>query len=261
MLWMTDSDTFVPGQWFKGRIYERRGDLSPSGQRLIYFAAKFKGPYYSWTAVSRPPSLTAIALWPKTDTWGGGGLFASENEILLNHAGVDLKLAEGYRLPDDVRVTPLWEGGEGEDEPILARKLVRDGWTRRRRGKSIMQSDRALLSFRFDPPEIWTKAHPGEYPGELRMIMLGHGERGGPWDVTEHTLVAIIDQQEIPLGRTDWADWDHSGDLVFAKDGQLFRLGFDKGGSLRPVETATSLIDMTRFAFTEVSSPLEARKW
>jgi hypothetical protein len=29
--WNTSNDTFQPGQWFKGRIYERRCDLSPTG--------------------------------------------------------------------------------------------------------------------------------------------------------------------------------------------------------------------------------------
>lgn len=71
------------GQWFKGRIYERRCDLSPSGEKLIYFAAKYRSPLYTWTAVSRPPFLTALLLWPKGDAWGGGGLFNNERTIGL----------------------------------------------------------------------------------------------------------------------------------------------------------------------------------
>src|SRR5262249_39683455 len=61
---------FYEGQWFNGRIYERRCDLSPSGKRLIYFAASYKAPYAIWTAVSRLPFLTAVTLWPKGDGWG-----------------------------------------------------------------------------------------------------------------------------------------------------------------------------------------------
>jgi len=33
--WNLESDELVPGQWFKGRIYERRCDLSPCGDYLI----------------------------------------------------------------------------------------------------------------------------------------------------------------------------------------------------------------------------------
>ena len=41
--WNTDTDTFESGQWFHGRLYERRADLSPDGTKLIYFAAKVPG--------------------------------------------------------------------------------------------------------------------------------------------------------------------------------------------------------------------------
>jgi hypothetical protein len=36
--WNTDTDDFDLGQWFHGRIYERRCDLSPDGSLLVYFA-------------------------------------------------------------------------------------------------------------------------------------------------------------------------------------------------------------------------------
>jgi hypothetical protein len=38
--WSTNTDTFEEGQWFHGRIYERRCDLSPDGRLLVYFAQK-----------------------------------------------------------------------------------------------------------------------------------------------------------------------------------------------------------------------------
>jgi hypothetical protein len=59
--WNTENDTFEFGQWFKGRIYERRCDLSPNGDLLLYFAAKYKNPLYSWTAISRSHTLPH---WP-----------------------------------------------------------------------------------------------------------------------------------------------------------------------------------------------------
>ena len=40
ILWDTETDEITNGQWFKGRIYERRCDLSPDGTKLIYFAQK-----------------------------------------------------------------------------------------------------------------------------------------------------------------------------------------------------------------------------
>jgi len=62
-----EDDTFEIGQWLKARIYERRCDLSPDGEFLLYFAANWRKPYESWSAISRPPYLSALAMWPKGD--------------------------------------------------------------------------------------------------------------------------------------------------------------------------------------------------
>jgi hypothetical protein len=43
--WNTDNDTFEHGQWLRGRIYERRCDLSPDGALLLYFAGKYKSRF------------------------------------------------------------------------------------------------------------------------------------------------------------------------------------------------------------------------
>src|SRR5580704_3852137 len=90
--WDTDTDSFELGQWFHGRIYERRCDLSPDGSLLVYFAQKISARTmkdeeytYSWTAISKPPYLTALALWPKGDCWHGGGLFEGPHDLFLNH--------------------------------------------------------------------------------------------------------------------------------------------------------------------------------
>ena len=39
--WDRSNDSFQLGQWFRGRIYPLRCDLTPSGEHLIYFAAKY----------------------------------------------------------------------------------------------------------------------------------------------------------------------------------------------------------------------------
>lgn len=39
--WDRSNDTFTLGQWLRGRIYPLRCDLSPIGEHLIYFAAKY----------------------------------------------------------------------------------------------------------------------------------------------------------------------------------------------------------------------------
>ena len=68
-LWDRGDDSIQPGHWFHGRVYERRCDLSPDGRLFIYVAAKHGRRRddddigESWTAISRPPYFTALALW------------------------------------------------------------------------------------------------------------------------------------------------------------------------------------------------------
>src|SRR5262245_14610045 len=78
LLWDRRSDKFRLGQWLKGRIYERRSDLSPDGTYFIYFAMNGKWRSEargSWTAIARAPYLKALAIFPKGDSWHGGGLW------------------------------------------------------------------------------------------------------------------------------------------------------------------------------------------
>lgn len=263
ILWHTDTDTFYEGQWLKGRIYERRCDLSPSGERLIYFAANYKEPYYSWTVVSKPPFLKALAFWKKGDGWGGGGLFKSESDILLNHREGEMTLGEGFSLPEDIKVSPFGERpGWGEDSPIMDQRLIRDGWNLVQNGESITHELGAPIWVEFDPPEIWSKANPimnSNY--ELRQITTGLHERNGSWYVNEYQIINKDSNTEISIGKTDWADWCNKGDLLFAKDGKIFRLGFDKNGKLNRVEDAKLLVDLSERTFEPKAAPDEADFW
>jgi hypothetical protein len=87
LLWDRKEDTFHMGQWLRGRIYERRCDLSPDGRHFPYFAmngqwsSEVKG---SWTAISHAPYLKAIGLWANGTCWNGGGLFMTDQSYWLN---------------------------------------------------------------------------------------------------------------------------------------------------------------------------------
>ena len=261
--WRTDTDEFYEGQWIKGRIYERRCDLSPSGKRLIYFAANYKTPYFSWTAISKPPYLAAVALWPKGDGWGGGGLFAKEKEILLNHRKNEMALADGFRLPQFVKVDPFGtRPGWGEDSPIIDERLTRDGWRLVQPGKTIKHKMSAPVWIEIEPPQIWSRPNPKKTRKyELRALTRGIHERDGAWYVTEHVVIGEKPKAKFSLGRTDWADWCQSGNLLFAKEGRIFRLGFDQKSELLPIVDAKMLIDLTDQKFEAKKAPEEARVW
>lgn len=86
-LWNTNDDTFEGGQWFRGRLYPDKCDVSPNGELIIYFCGKWRrrdvdsGQGETWTAVSRPPYFTALALWPMSGTWGGHGVFVENQTV------------------------------------------------------------------------------------------------------------------------------------------------------------------------------------
>jgi hypothetical protein len=90
-LWNTAADAFTEGAWFRGRIFAEKCDLSPDGELFVY--AAYKGSHFStaytdsWTAVSRPPWLTALALWPAGTTYGGGGRFTGKRQLVLRGVG------------------------------------------------------------------------------------------------------------------------------------------------------------------------------
>jgi hypothetical protein len=99
--WNTSDDVFERGQWLHGRIYAERCGLSPDGSLFVYFARAARrvdtagGYKYTFTAVSKPPYLTALAMWPGGSTWGVGGRFVDDRTLRLaygangtNHPGV-----------------------------------------------------------------------------------------------------------------------------------------------------------------------------
>ena len=255
--WDLARDRFTVGQWLKGRIYERRCDLSPSGDRLIYFAARWKGPHQSWTAVSRPPWLTALTLWPKGDAWGGGGLFPSENLIGLNHPRHQF-VVDGREPPKRVKVEQYVGRGGGEDFPIWQTRLELDGWRPTNDGSRIEHPyGETKIWIEYDPPMTFARPSPRKGGPMLEMRIRGIKERDGAWWVTDYAVVAG-DEAQV-LRNCDWADWDRHGDLLFARDGKVFRASHRTvGGDL---SRAKELIDLSGLKFTERVSPPEARRW
>lgn len=266
--WDRQADVFTPGQWFKGRIYERRCDLSPSGKYLIYFAAKFnprpKEDYYSWTAISRPPYLTALALWPKEDTWGGGGMFQDERRILLNHKEQDRELGEGFRVGGGMRMLPIGDwAGRGEDSPIADVREARDGWKVIQSGKgqrlSMRKRKLAGMSFVYDEPRVMSKiSESGDDGGlELQMHLLGYHEIDGSQYVCQYMVKDKEGKQVLDLGRCDWSDWDLNGDLLFSRGGKLMRVKKQGSELSKPIE----LVDLSGSTFEAVEAPAYVKEW
>ncbi|KAB7772551.1 hypothetical protein [Xanthomonas maliensis] len=259
--WDLARDRFTPGQWFKGRLYERRCDLSPSGRLLVYFAAKYKGEFGTWTALSRPPFLTALALWPKGDAWGGGGMFENERSLLLNHrpqpGRTPFPLPTGFGLPHDMRVKPCgqWSGG-GEDEPIDSLLRRRDGWKERDAGEGERGGRRSGVLYRFSRPRIWEKRGPQGW--RLQSLLQAVGRENGAWYALDHRVCDGDGNVLVDLPGSDWADWD-DGDLVVARAGCLYRLAQADLLRYRHDEAVLRLLQDFRDArFAAMAAPVDA---
>jgi hypothetical protein len=251
--WNLMDDTFELGQWFKGRIYERRCDLSPDGALFVYFAATHKAPMYTWTAISRPPYLTALALWPKGDCWHGGGWFISETELKLNHGSLETDLHAPFR-PGPLTIDSEHDCfGELGDNSVWSPVRRRDGWIRIQRGKLIGQEH----GWDYEPAEIWTKRNPNDDGVCLRMEVLGIGSTERSWYRIRYRVTALDEEERVDLGICDWADWDRNrGDLLFAKDGCVFRQKISNR-ELPPV----LLADFNDQTFCEIPPSEAAKEW
>jgi hypothetical protein len=253
--WDTDTDSFELGQWFHGRIYERRCDLSPDGSLLVYFAQKIsartikdKEYTYAWTAISRPPYLTALALWPKGDCWDGGGLFHSDKALVLYH--VDSATPHPNHKPPGWLHVTLSGRGRGEDDPIFSDRLERDGWKLKQEWK------REYLG----PPK-WiqtSQAEVRERTSRNRKFTLRLTRSIKRLDYSEEfSVINRKDANATVIPRASWADWDHNGRLVFCRDGKVFSAHLSDDATW----SETELADFNSSKPKPLPPPPEATRW
>ena len=122
LLWDTSSDTVRSGAWLHGRIYEDGCSVSPNGKLFAYFATKHhgektRGVDYAWTAISKLPYLTALALWPRSDTWGGSASFVDNKTLIIDCPHWE-SLKTSDTLPKGFSVLPRWTGKDAPSQTL-----------------------------------------------------------------------------------------------------------------------------------------------
>ena len=242
LLWDRSEDKFTLAQWLKGRIYERRSDLSPDGKYMIYFAMNGKWSSEtggSWTAISRAPWLKAITLLGKGDCWSGGGLFTGDRSYWLNDG-------YGHRLIQDSREVcrdttyQVKEFYGGECPGVYYVRLQRDGWT----------------YLRPDKPGTWKDLDVFEKLLEGGWILrkFAHVEVGAPpgkgcyWD--EHELEHPASGVILSYPKWEWAEWERNR-LVWSTAGCLYT-GSLKSYELKDVKL---IYDFNDLQFEPQSAP------
>lgn len=252
-LWHRDSDRIEPGQWFHGRVYERRCDLSPDGSLFLYFAAKHglrrqhsrpvsEDIGEAWTAISRPPYFTALALWPNLGSWYGGGVFRTDKQLELDVAcslepHPDFRPPPGYKFQPMAGATAPWE-----------QRLLRDRWVLVQRGFDPRNHRRV------GEREIWTKPHPEAPVALFREVEdVDFGRYGG---IYGDTFWIEAGDELLPLPGVTWADWDSWERLVLVRDGCLIAARL---AGMRLEEQV--LYDFNPLRPEEVATPDWARRW
>jgi hypothetical protein len=230
----------------RGRVYERRSDLSPDGSLFIYFARRSAGPAPageqrdSWVAISRPPWFTALALWFIGSTYCVGGFFPDERSVWLG----------AMSSPPDQGALSRWLRLDTSQERYVDRtlnwpertvylnRLRRDGW------EPVAAAD----------PETWRHRSPDH---ALTLIMTWRSQAdftvyGGP-HVVEYGVHQTSDAEVVALGRATWADWDQRGRLIVAQEGRLLHW--------QPPGTMVEIADFNDQSPEPMPSPVAARRW
>lgn len=243
LLWNRRTDQFQLGQWLKGRIYERRSDISPDGKYFIYFAmngkwrSESKG---SWTAISRAPYLKALVMIPFGDCWGGGGLWTSATHYWLN--GSDKTLCDSNLIQRDDTYIP--EGGIGaECLSVYYPRLLRNGW-------KLVQLQQRGTVISNDTQDIFDKSL--SHGWILRK--LAHANCNSPqgkgcyWD--NHQLIHLRSNTTLDLPEWEWAEYDRHR-LVWATEGKLFTSKIADQGLVNPTE----LYNFNSMTFKPIVAP------
>lgn len=242
ILWDRLRDEFTLGQWLRGRIFERRSDISPDGKYAIYFAMNGKWNTESrgsWTAISRVPYLKAIAFFTKGDCWHGGGLWTGERTYWLNDGYGHAIARDTTAVCRDRKYLPTGNYG-GECLGVYYHRLLRDGW------KLV---DRASVS-RSKRKDIFEKSFGKGWV--LRKI--AHSGTDAPigkgcyWD--EHELVGPAENQTIHCPTWEWADLDGNR-LIWAASGKLYAAKIQDTGVAEEVE----LYDFNEMTFEAIKAP------
>jgi hypothetical protein len=241
LLWDRKRDTFKLGQWFKGRIYERRCDLSPDGEHFLYFAmngkwrSELKG---SWTAMSRTPYLKAIGLWPNGSGWNGGGLFLSNSRYWLNAFGRQ----EMLYLPPNMISEPTYPFHTyygGECPGVYYVRLQRDGWNFI---SHIHNSDTGIATFEKPINADWVLR-------KLAFETCDHPLGKGCY-FDRHVLINKATGEERDLPDWEWADIDRSR-LVWVQSGVLYAGRHSRRGITQPIV----LFDFNSLRFSAIEAP------
>ncbi len=210
-VWDFNNDRIVVGDWLEGRVYSRRGDISPDGRYL----ASYCGDAIIFT---EPPNADPVAKWSVEGTWGGAGIWTDSHTF--NAMPDPYEFEQRIPCPPEIKVVrePYLRNPETE---IFRLRLLKSGWV------EVLEPA--------DPSDWWHKKKTVagiETPWAARTIYMSKAFEGGKIEYRQNEgieLAVVIDTRgkivlhlETTKNHPLWIDVDRSGRLVYADQGCLY---------------------------------------
>lgn len=228
--WQTETDRLESGSWFRGKLYAKRCDISFDGQWMVYLAMGAAGN--TWNGICRLPYLRTLAEGDSLGTYFGGGYWCDPQTLLLNQWQPS-KGSVPFRLGE---LRPQFGS---EDLGVLYPKWERDGW--QRRGDNYGQNREIKEAKKYtvvcDGDDGWQSQPSRQHP-PLIARYVGYLTHGYTFRFTLDGVDDLLDDQ------VDSACWDSLGNLVFSRQGVLYKYSLDdlsrgRPGSIHDLEPLT----------------------
>jgi hypothetical protein len=246
ILWNTATDTFEPGQWMRGNV--RLADLSPSGDKLIYFAEQFYA-----RRVARGP----------------GGPYEP------------LRRSDWARPRRRNRKVPRYQRSSVSPDSRSPPRQVKGSWTAvstppyfsalaiwpsfgRWTGGGTFRADRDILLRESEDGLTPIENVPIPRSVRVRASLAYFQHRASayapsPTESAEHAELA----QALLAAGLMWVDWiSLREDLLFAGDGRVFRVrGWRSVPATELLAAAATLADFRDATFQQMPAPDSAMQW
>lgn len=249
--WDTRTDTFEVGQWMKGNV--RPTDLSPSGDKLLYFAEQYgasmrdrnrpvSGPYDPLK--SRPRQRPVVKPGRKVPRY----LRSQHPAAASAHARRLMGSWTAVSTPPYFSALAIW--------PTIGR------WT----GGGTFRRDRDIVLGEAQCGMAPIANVPIPIGVSIRSHLTAGGLRPSAYmpsttESDEHMRIAVA-LLDAGLKWVDWINLRHEHDMLFAGDGRVFRLhGWRSIVPASYLTAAHVLIDVRDMRFTLLPAPPNAMRW
>jgi hypothetical protein len=246
ILWDTDADIFEPGQWMRGNV--RLADLSPSGDKLIYFAEQFHAARVPKQRGGPYDPLRQQRLRMRPDRPNRKIPHYMHPSLRFGSRSPPREVKDGWAAistPPYFSALAIW--------PSFGR------WT----GGGTFRADRDMLLW--ESEDGITPIENVPIPSSVRVrASLKYFEHRlsayapTPTESAEHRALA----EALLAAGLKWVDWiSLQKDLLFAGDGRVFRVR--EWRSVPPtglLAAAATLADFRDATFQQVRAPTSAMR-